>query len=123
MIIINPTGTVLYLIEQFIKEYPKFSQHRINQIIPDNYSQCLVQIIRNSTSNGSQKKNELIFKDYVSFSLIKPQIPCHSSLSKAINHICFAFHPCSCRWSHCIREAHVNYTLLVPYSFVNKRNG
>lgn len=64
----TPTGTVLYLIEQAIKEYRKLSQYRISQIIPDiTIDQCLVLIILNSTANCSQKKiAELIFKDYAS---------------------------------------------------------
>jgi len=64
----NPTGTVLYLIEQAIKEYRKISQKNISQVIQDiTIDQCLVLIILNNNTTSSQKEiAELIFKDYAS---------------------------------------------------------
>lgn len=64
----NPTGTVLYSIEQAIKEYRKLAQSNISQIIQDiTIDQCLVLIILNNDSTSSQTEiAKLIFKDYAS---------------------------------------------------------
>ncbi len=64
----NPTGTVLYLIEQAIKDYRKFSQKNINKVIEDiTVDQCLVLIILNKKTVSSQKDiAKLINKDYAS---------------------------------------------------------
>jgi hypothetical protein len=46
MSIKNPTGTVLYLVEQAIKEYRKVSQKNISKVVKDiTVDQCLVLII------------------------------------------------------------------------------
>ncbi|MBC5833867.1 MarR family transcriptional regulator [Flavobacterium sp. F372] len=64
----NPTGTVLYSIEQAIKEYRKVSQKNISKIVKDiTIDQCLVLIILNKDSNISQNVlANLIFKDSAS---------------------------------------------------------
>lgn len=64
----NPTGTVLYSIEQAIKEYRKLAQNRVSQIIYDiTIDQCLILMILENNSTSSQKEiAELIFKDYAS---------------------------------------------------------
>ena len=68
----NPTGTVLYSIEQTIKEYRKYSQKNITKIIKDiTIDQCLVLIILNNKTTSSQKEiADLIFKDYASVTRI-----------------------------------------------------
>jgi DNA-binding MarR family transcriptional regulator len=64
----NPTGTVLYLIEQAIKEYRKVSQRNITKIVNDiTVDQCLVLIILNKDKKISQNElANLIFKDNAS---------------------------------------------------------
>ncbi len=64
----NPTGTVLYSIEQAIKEYRKVSQKNISKIVKDiTIDQCLVLIILNKDSKISQNVlANLIFKDSAS---------------------------------------------------------
>jgi len=64
----NPTGTVLYLLEQAIKEYRKVSQKNIGKIVKDiTVDQCLVLIILNKDTNISQNElANLIFKDNAS---------------------------------------------------------
>ncbi|AYN04748.1 MarR family winged helix-turn-helix transcriptional regulator [Flavobacterium sp. 140616W15] len=68
----NPTGTVLYTIEQTIKEYRKISQKNISQIVNDiTVDQALVLMIINKNSDYSQKEiAELIFKDNASITRI-----------------------------------------------------
>ena len=68
----NPTGTVLYTIEQTIKEYRKISQKNISQIVSGiTVDQCLLLIILNKNSTYSQKEiAELIFKDNASVTRI-----------------------------------------------------
>ena len=64
----NPTGTILYLIEQAIKEYRKVSQRNITKIVNDiTVDQCLVLIILNKNEKISQNElANLIFKDNAS---------------------------------------------------------
>ncbi|CAM3972291.1 MarR family winged helix-turn-helix transcriptional regulator [Flavobacterium sinopsychrotolerans] len=64
----NPTGTVLYSIEQAIKEYRKVSQKNIDKIVKDiTIDQCLVLIILNKDERISQNElANLIFKDNAS---------------------------------------------------------
>lgn len=64
----NPTGTVLYSIEQAIKEYRKVSQKNIAKIVKDiTIDQCLILIILNKDSEISQNElANLIFKDNAS---------------------------------------------------------
>ena len=64
----NPTGTVLYSIEQAIKEYRKVSQKNIAKIVKDiTVDQCLVLIILNKDVKISQNElANLIFKDNAS---------------------------------------------------------
>ncbi|AZB29709.1 MarR family winged helix-turn-helix transcriptional regulator [Chryseobacterium balustinum] len=64
----NPTGTVLYSIEQAIKEYRKVSQKNISKIIKDiTIDQCLVLMILNKNAKISQNElANLIFKDNAS---------------------------------------------------------
>lgn len=68
----NPTGTVLYTIEQAIKEYRKISQKNIAKIVSDiTVDQGLVLLILNENSNYSQKEIAgLIFKDNASITRI-----------------------------------------------------
>lgn len=68
----NPTGTVLYTIEQTIKEYRKISQKNIAKIVSDiTVDQGLVLLILNENSNYSQKEiAALIFKDNASITRI-----------------------------------------------------
>lgn len=68
----NPTGTVLYTIEQTIKEYRKISQKNISKIVSDiTVDQGLVLLILNENSNYSQKEiASLIFKDNASITRI-----------------------------------------------------
>lgn len=64
----NPTGTVLYSIEQAIKEYRKVSQKNISKIVKDiTIDQCLVLTILNKDAKISQNElANLIFKDNAS---------------------------------------------------------
>ena len=68
----NPTGTVLYLIEQTIKEYRKCSQKNITRLVKDiTIDQCLVLIILHNKITSSQKEiADLLFKDYASITRI-----------------------------------------------------
>lgn len=64
----NPTGTVLYSIEQAIKEYRKLAQKNIAKIVKDiTVDQCLVLIIFNKDAEISQNElANLMFKDNAS---------------------------------------------------------
>jgi DNA-binding MarR family transcriptional regulator len=64
----NPTGTVLYTIEQAIKEYRKIAQKNISKIVKDiTIDQCLVLIILNNNAKISQNElANLVFKDNAS---------------------------------------------------------
>lgn len=64
----NPTGTVLYSIEQAIKEYRKISQKNIVEIVKDiTIDQCLVLMILEKDGKISQNElANLIFKDNAS---------------------------------------------------------
>jgi DNA-binding MarR family transcriptional regulator len=64
----NPTGTVLYTIEQAIKEYRKIAQRNIAEVVKDiTIDQCLVLIILNKDAKISQNElANLIFKDNAS---------------------------------------------------------
>lgn len=68
MSIKNPTGTVLYSIEQAIKEYRKISQKNISKIVKDiTIDQCLILIILHKDANIFQNElANLIFKDKAS---------------------------------------------------------
>ncbi|HAS40541.1 MAG TPA: MarR family transcriptional regulator [Microscillaceae bacterium] len=64
----TPTQTVLYSIEQAIKEYRKFCQKNISEVISDiTVDQGLVLIIIDKNPKMTQKEMaELVFKDYAS---------------------------------------------------------
>lgn len=64
----SPTGTVLYSIEQAIKEYRKLCQKNIDKTGLDiTVDQALLLIIISNNSKLSQKDMaELLFKDYAS---------------------------------------------------------
>jgi DNA-binding MarR family transcriptional regulator len=64
----SPTGTVLYSIEQAIKEYRKLCQNNIDKTGLDiTVDQTLLLIIISNNSKLSQKEMaELLFKDYAS---------------------------------------------------------
>jgi DNA-binding MarR family transcriptional regulator len=64
----NPTGTVLYSIEQAIKEYRKISQKNISKIAKDiTVDQGLILIIlRNDPTIYQNELASLIFKDKAS---------------------------------------------------------
>jgi DNA-binding MarR family transcriptional regulator len=68
----TPTGTVLYTIEQAIKEYRKIAQKNISKVVKDiTVDQCLVLIILNKDATLSQKEiADLIFKDNASVTRI-----------------------------------------------------
>lgn len=68
----TPTGTVLYTIEQSIKEYRKVCQKNIQKIVSDiTVDQCLVLIILNDNAKISQIEiAKLIFKDNASVTRI-----------------------------------------------------
>ncbi|KIC02141.1 hypothetical protein OA88_10465 [Flavobacterium sp. JRM] len=68
----TPTGTVLYTIEQTIKEYRKICQKNIQKIVNDiTVDQCLVLIILNDNATISQiEMAKLIFKDNASVTRI-----------------------------------------------------
>ncbi|MBO9585060.1 MAG: MarR family transcriptional regulator [Flavobacterium sp.] len=68
----TPTGTVLYTIEQAIKEYRKICQKNIQKVVNDiTVDQCLVLIILNDNSNISQiEMARLLFKDNASVTRI-----------------------------------------------------
>jgi DNA-binding MarR family transcriptional regulator len=68
----TPTGTVLYTIEQAIKEYRKIAQKNISKVVKDiTVDQCLVLIILNTDATLSQKEiADLIFKDNASVTRI-----------------------------------------------------
>lgn len=83
----NPTGTVLYTIEQTIKEYRKISQKNISQIVSDiTVDQCLALIILNQNATCSQKEiAELIFKDTASITRIIELMVQKKYLTRKIN--------------------------------------
>lgn len=68
MTIKNPTGTVLYSIEQAIKEYRKVSQKNISKMVKDiTIDQCLILMILDKDASISQNElAQLIFKDKAS---------------------------------------------------------
>lgn len=68
----NKTVTVLYTVEQTIKEYRKIAQKNISQVINDiTIDQCLLLMFLNNNSSLSQKEiAELIFKDNASVTRI-----------------------------------------------------
>nr|WP_315203641.1 MarR family transcriptional regulator [uncultured Flavobacterium sp.] len=83
----NPTGTVLYTIEQTIKEYRKISQKNISQIVSDiTVDQCLLLMILNKNEVYSQKEiAELIFKDNASITRIIELMVQKNYLTRKIN--------------------------------------
>lgn len=85
----NPTGTVLYTVEQTIKEYRKISQKNISQIVNDiTVDQALVLIIINKNSDYSQKEiAELIFKDNASITRIIELMVKKEYLTRTINEV------------------------------------
>lgn len=85
----TPTGTVLYSIEQAIKEYRKISQKNISKIVSDiTVDQCLVLIILNKNDDFSQKEiAKLIFKDNASITRIIELMVKKEYLTRRINEI------------------------------------
>ncbi|MCV9928703.1 MarR family transcriptional regulator [Flavobacterium sp. LS1R49] len=85
----NPTGTVLYTIEQAIKEYRKVCQKNIQKIVSDiTVDQCLVLIILNENSKISQiEMAKLIFKDNASVTRIIELMVKKDYLSREINEL------------------------------------
>ncbi|TRX35480.1 MarR family transcriptional regulator [Flavobacterium sp. ZT3R18] len=83
----NPTGTVLYSIEQAIKEYRKVSQKNIRKIVSDiTVDQCLVLMILNKNPDYSQKTiADLIFKDNASITRIVELMVKKEYLTREIN--------------------------------------
>jgi DNA-binding MarR family transcriptional regulator len=83
----NPTGTVLYTIEQTIKEYRKICQKNIGKIVSDiTVDQCLVLIILNENSDFSQKEiAELVFKDNASVTRIIELMVKNHYLTRDVN--------------------------------------
>ena len=64
----NPTGTVLYTVEQTIKEYRKIAQKNIMKVVKDiTIDQCIILIILNKDDKIPQNElANLIFKDNAS---------------------------------------------------------
>jgi len=64
----SPTETIFYTIEQTIKEYRKFAQKKIGELITDlSLDQALILIIISENPKLLQTQvAELIFKDYAS---------------------------------------------------------
>lgn len=85
----NLTGTVLYTIEQTIKEYRKISQKNIGKIVSDiTVDQCLLLIALHKNSNYSQKEiAELIFKDNTSTTRIIELMVKKEYLTRKINEL------------------------------------
>jgi DNA-binding MarR family transcriptional regulator len=85
----NPTGTVLYTLEQTIKEYRKYALKNIGRIVKDiTVDQCLLLIILNENCNYSQKEiAELIFKDNASITRIIELMVKKEYLKRKINEI------------------------------------
>lgn len=85
----NPTGTVLYTVEQTIKEYRKISQKNIKKIVNDiTVDQCLLLIMINQNSDYSQKEiAELIFKDNTSITRIIELMVKKEYLTRTINEV------------------------------------
>lgn len=85
----NPTGTVLYSIEQTIKEYRKISQKNISKIVSDiTVDQCLVLLILNKHTEYSQKEiASLIFKDNASITRIIELMVKKEYLTRKINEL------------------------------------
>ncbi|MCC9071244.1 MarR family transcriptional regulator [Flavobacterium sp. F-65] len=85
----NPTGTVLYTVEQTIKEYRKISQKNIKKIVSDiTVDQCLLLIMINKNSDYSQKEiAELIFKDNTSITRIIELMVKKEYLTRTINEL------------------------------------
>ncbi|WP_166921061.1 MarR family winged helix-turn-helix transcriptional regulator [Flavobacterium poyangense] len=83
----TPTGTVLYTIEQAIKEYRKISQKNIQKVVNDiTVDQCLVLIILNENSKISQiEMAKLIFKDNASITRIIELMVKKEYLTREIN--------------------------------------
>jgi DNA-binding MarR family transcriptional regulator len=85
----TPTGTVLYTIEQTIKEYRKICQKNIQKIVNDiTVDQCLVLIILNENANISQiDMAKLIFKDNASVTRIIELMVNKDYLNREINEL------------------------------------
>lgn len=85
----NPTGTVLYTIEQTIKEYRKISQKNIRKVVEDiTVDQCLLLIVLNENANYSQKEiAELIFKDNASITRIIELMVKKDYITRKINEL------------------------------------
>lgn len=85
----NPTGTVLYTIEQAIKEYRKVCQKNIEKIVSDiTVDQCLVLIILNENSKISQIEiAKLLFKDNASVTRIIELMVKKDYLVREVNEI------------------------------------
>lgn len=85
----NPTGTVLYTIEQTIKEYRKICQKNIEKIVSDiTVDQCLVLIILNENAKISQIEiAKLIFKDNASITRIIELMVKKDYLIREVNEI------------------------------------
>lgn len=85
----NPTGTVLYTIEETIKVYRKISQKNIRKIVSDiTVDQCLVLIILDGNINYSQKEiAQLIFKDNASITRIIELMVKKDYITREINEL------------------------------------
>lgn len=87
MELIAPTETVLYTIEQAIKEYRKFSQINISKItdgITVDQALTLILIDKNPDLNQKELSN-LIFKDYASITRIIELMVKKEYLKRTIN--------------------------------------
>lgn len=88
MSIKNPTGTVLYLIEQAIKEYRKISQKNISNIVRDiTIDQCLILMVLTRNANISQNEMaQLVFKDNASITRMIELMVKKEYLARTVHH-------------------------------------
>jgi DNA-binding MarR family transcriptional regulator len=88
MSIKNPTGTVLYLIEQAIKEYRKISQKNISNIVKDiTIDQCLILMVLTRNANISQNEMaQLVFKDNASITRMIELMVKKEYLARTVHH-------------------------------------
>jgi DNA-binding MarR family transcriptional regulator len=84
----NPTGTVLYLIEQAIKEYRKISQKNISSIVKDiTIDQCLILMVLTRNANISQNEMaQLVFKDNASITRMIELMVKKEYLARTVHH-------------------------------------
>lgn len=83
----SPTETIFYTIEQTIKEYRKFAQKKINELLSDlSLDQAMVLIIISENPKLLQiEVAELIFKDYASLTRMIDLMVKNGYLKRQVN--------------------------------------